>query len=185
MQERKKNAKDKLYSQTEIAELLGVSGSTISREIDDLNLTPAKIDGKRRLYTAGQVDKIKKSRQQATTNTGKDTTKDQIEKLRQDYLEQLRAKDKQIDQLNEQLKMAQINLSQSQQLQLRQADQIKRLEEPQEATGDVVSPSSSQDTEESAQDTKTAHKTNEDDQGEAEPPSFFQRLFGKKKKIKF
>lgn len=42
--------------------------------------------------------------------------------------------------------MAQINLSQSQQLQLRQADQIKRLEEPQEATGDVVSPFGSQDT---------------------------------------
>lgn len=41
--------------------------------------------------------------------------------------------------------MAQINLSQSQQLQLRQADQIKRLEEPQEATGDVVSPFGSQD----------------------------------------
>lgn len=165
MQERKKNVKDKLYSQTEIAELLGVSGSTISREIDDLNLTPAKIDGKRRLYTAGQVDKIKKSRQQATTNTGKDTTKDQIEKLRQDYLEQLRAKDKQIDQLNEQLKMAQINLSQSQQLQLRQAEQIKRLETPQDATGAVASASNSQGTEESGKDTKTAHRTNESVQG--------------------
>ena len=42
--------------------------------------------------------------------------------------------------------MAQINLSQSQQLQLRQADQIKRLEEPQEDTGDIVIPFSSQDT---------------------------------------
>ena len=128
MQERKKNVKDELYSQTEIAELLGVSGSTISRAIDDLDLTPAKIDGKRRLYTTEQVDKIKKARQQATTNTGKDTGKDQIEKLRQDYIEQLKAKDRQIDQLNEQLRMAQINLSQSQQLQLQQAEQIKRLE---------------------------------------------------------
>lgn len=185
MQERKKNAKDELYSQTEIAELLGVSGSTISRAIDDLDLTPAKIDGKRRLYTAGQVNEIKKARQQATTGAGRDTTKDQIEKLRQDYLEQLRAKDKQIDQLNEQLKMAQINLSQSQQLQLKQAEQIKRLEAPQDATGDVVSPSSGQGTEESGKDTRTSHRTNEDDQGEAENPSFFQRLFGKKKKIKF
>lgn len=185
MQERKGNAKDELYSQTEIAELLGVSGSTISRAIDDLDLTPAKVDGKRRLYTADQVDKIKKTRQQATTSTGKDSTKDQLEKLRQDYLEQLKAKDRQIDQLNEQLKMAQINLSQSQQLQLRQADQIKRLEEPQEATGAVVSASNSQDTEESDEDTRMSHKTNEDDQGEAESPSLFQRLFGKKKKIKF
>lgn len=165
MQERKKNAKDELYSQTEIAELLGVSGSTISRAIDELNLTPAKIDGKRRLYTAGQVDKIKKARQQAATSTGKDSTKDQLEKLRQDYLEQLKAKDKQIDQLNEQLKMAQINLSQSQQLQLKQAEHIKRLEAPQESTGDVVNASNRQDAEESVQDTKTAHKTNDADQG--------------------
>ncbi|MEE6636135.1 HTH domain-containing protein [Limosilactobacillus pontis] len=136
MHERKKNTKDELYSQTEIAKLLGVSGSTISRAIDDLDLTPAKIDGKRRLYTAGQVDKIKKARQQATTSTGKDSTKDQIEKLRQDYIEQLKAKDKQIDQLNEQLKMAQINLSQSQQLQLQQAEQIKRLELPEAKQAD-------------------------------------------------
>ena len=57
--------------------------------------------------------------------------------------------------------MAQINLSQSQQLQLRQADQIKRLEEPQEATGDVVSPFSSQDTG-SDEDARTSHNTNED-----------------------
>lgn len=185
MQERKKKTKDKLYSQTEIAEMLGVSGSTISRVIDDLKLTPAKVDGKRRLYTAEQVDQIKEARQQATTGAGRDTTKDQIEKLRQDYTEQLKAKDKQIDQLNEQLRMAQINLSQSQQLQLQQAEQIKRLEVPQEATGAVVSASNRQDTEESVQDTKTAHGASEDDQGEAENPSFFQRLFGKKKKIKF
>lgn len=185
MQERKKNVKDKLYSQTEIAELLGVSGSTISRAIDDLNLTPAKIDGKRRLYTAGQVDKIKKSRQQATTNTGKDTTKDQIEKLRQDYLEQLRAKDKQIDQLNEQLKMAQINLSQSQQLQLRQADQIKRLEGPQEATGAVVSASNGKNIEESDKNKKTAHGAGESTQGKDPKRSLWAKIFGKKKKIKF
>lgn len=44
--------------------------------------------------------------------------------------------------------MAQINLSQSQQLQLQQAKQIKRLEAPQEATGAVVSTSNRQDTEE-------------------------------------
>lgn len=178
MRERKKKAKDKLYSQTEIAEMLGVSGSTISRAIDDLKLIPARIDGKRRLYTAEQVDKIKEARQQATTGAGRDTTKDQIEKLRQDYLEQLRAKDKQIDQLNEQLRMAQINLSQSQQLQLKQAEQIKRLEAPQEATGTVVSASNDQDTEESDKDTRTAHKVNQDDQGKREKRSLWARIFG-------
>ncbi|MEE6660285.1 HTH domain-containing protein [Limosilactobacillus pontis] len=162
MRERKKKAKDELLSQAKIAERLEVSQATISRAIESLGLTPAKVDGKRRLYTAEQVDKIKEARKQGTTSSGKDTTKDQLEKLRQDYLDQLKAKDKQIDQLNEQLKMAQINLSQSQQLQLRQADQIKRLEAPQEATGDVVSPSNSQDTEESDEDTKTAHRTNEE-----------------------
>ena len=185
MQERKKNVKDELYSQTEIAELLGVSGSTISRAIDDLDLTPAKIDGKRRLYTTEQVDKIKKARQQATTNTGKDTAKDQIEKLRQDYIEQLKAKDRQIDQLNEQLRMAQINLSQSQQLQLKQAEQVKQLELPQEATGAIVSTSNRQDTEEGTQDGKTAHRTGESAQGKDQKRSLWARIFGKKEKIKF
>lgn len=168
MQARKKNMKDELYSQTEIAELLGVSGSTISRAIDDLDLTPAKVDGKRRLYTAGQVDKIKKARQQATTSTGKDSTKDQLEKLRQDYLEQLKAKDKQIDQLNEQLKMAQINLNQSQQLQLEQANQIKRLEAPQQATGSNESYSEQDDKEKSkseSKDVKKAPSKPENDKG--------------------
>lgn len=158
MQERKKNVKDELYSQTEIAELLGVSGSTISRAIDDLDLTPAKVVGKRRLYTADQVDKIKKARQQATTSTGKDSTKDQLEKLRQDYLEQLKAKDKQIDQLNEQLKMAQINLNQSQQLQLEQANQIKRLEAPQQATEAAESHSEQDNEEKSKSEPKSVKK---------------------------
>lgn len=183
MQERKKNVKDELYSQTEIAELLGVSGSTISRAIDDLNLTPAKVDGKRRLYTAGQVDKIKKARQQATTSTGKDSTKDQLEKLRQDYLEQLKAKDKQIDQLNEQLKMAQINLNQSQQLQLRQAEQIKRLQAPQQVTGAAESTSTDSNGESMGSKIKSAKITTSDkpasDESKAKKDSWWRRLFSK------
>lgn len=182
MQASKKDTKDGLYSQSAIAKTLGLSEATISRAIDELKLTPARIDGKSKLYTADQVEQIKEARKQGTTNKG---NKAEIEKLRQDYIEQLRAKDKQIDQLNEQLRMAQINLSQSQQLQLKQAEHIKRLEAPQEATGAVVSASNGQGTDESTQDTKTAHKTNEDDQGEAKSPTIFQRLFGKKKKIKF
>ena len=81
--------------------------------------------------------------------------------------------------------MAQINLNQSQQLQLQQAEQIKRLEAPQEATGAVVSASNGKDTEESTQDTKTAYKTNESDQGKDQKRSIWVSLFGKKKKIKF
>lgn len=183
MQASKKDTKDGLYSQAAIAKTLGVSEATISRAIDDLKLNPAKIDGKSKLYTADQVEQIKEARKQGTTNKG---NKAEIEKLRQDYIEQLRAKDKQIDQLNEQLRMAQINLNQAQQLQLEQAQEIKRLqlpEAPQNATGAAESTSSDSNGESMASKVRSAKITASDqpvsDESKAAKSKWWRRLFSK------
>lgn len=172
---------------TELSRVTGVSGASITVLVKKWKLRPTKTGEYNRKYYSTKdcqriIDYYSSKAKTGTKTATKTAAKDEIIQTLREQIEDQRH---QIDQLNEQLKMAQINLSQSQQLQLRQADQIKRLEEPQEATGDVVSASSGQDTEESDEDKKTAHKTNEDDQGEAESPSLFQRLFGKKKKIKF
>lgn len=183
MQVSKKDTKDGLYSQAAIAKTLGLSEATISRAIDDLKLNPAKIDGKSKLYTSDQVEQIKEARKQGTTNKG---NKAEIEKLRQDYIEQLRAKDKQIDQLNEQLRMAQVNLNQSQQLQLEQAREIKRLqlpEAPQDATGAAESTSNQSDKEKMANRVKSAKVTTSDkpasEESKAVKSSWWSRLFGR------
>lgn len=183
MQASKKDEKDGLYSQAAIAKTLGLSEATISRAIDDLKLNPAKIDGKSKLYTSDQVEQIKEARKQGTTNKG---NKAEIEKLRQDYIEQLRAKDKQIDQLNEQLRMAQINLNQAQQLQLEQAQEIKRLqlpEAPQDATGAAESTSNQSDKEKMVNRVRTAKVNTSDepisDERKAEKASWWRRLFGR------
>ncbi|MEE6705088.1 MULTISPECIES: MerR family transcriptional regulator [Lactobacillaceae] len=176
------NTKTKPMTITELSRVIGVSGASITALVKKCKLKPTKTgEYNRKYYSAKDCQRIIDYYSSKAKTGTKTATKDEIIQILREQIEDQRH---QIDQLNEQLKMAQINLSQSQQLQLRQADQIKRLEEPQEATGDVVSPSSSQDTEESDEDTRMSHKTNEDDQGEAESPSLFQRLFGKKKKIK-
>ena len=172
---------------TELSRVTGVSGASITALVKKWKLKPTKTGGYNRKYYSAKdyqriIDYYSSKAKTGTKTATKTATKDEIIQTLREQIEDQRH---QIDQLNEQLKMAQINLSQSQQLQLRQADQIKRLEEPQEATGDVVSPSSNQDTEESDEDTRTAHRTNEDDQGKDQKQSLWARIFGKKKKIKF
>ncbi|MEE6663693.1 MerR family transcriptional regulator [Limosilactobacillus fermentum] len=181
------NTKTKPMTITELSRVTGVSGASITALVKKWKLKPTKTGEYNRKYYSAKdcqriIDYYSSKAKTGTKTATKTATKDEIIQTLREQIEDQRH---QIDQLNEQLKMAQINLNQSQQLQLRQADQIKRLEGPQEATGAVVSASNSQGTEESDEDTRTAHRTNEDDQGEAESPSFFQRLFGKRKKIKF
>lgn len=172
--------KEQLFTMLEVAKIVGCSKSTVYRVVKDNHLRAKKKKGQAKLYDETLIKLVR------TKIDDVNDSKEPVQRISIETLQkQLEAKDKQIDQLNEQLRMAQINLSQSQQLQLRQADQIKRLEEPQEATGDVVSPSSNQDTEESDEDTRTAHRTNEDDQGKDPKRSLWARIFGKKKKIKF
>lgn len=172
---------------TELSRVTGVSGASITVLVKKWKLRPTKTGEYNRKYYSAKdcqriIDYYSSKAKTGTKTATKTAAKDEIIQTLREQIEDQRH---QIDQLNEQLKMAQINLSQSQQLQLRQAEQIKRLETPQDATGAIVSASNSQGAEESDEDTRMSHKTNEDDQGEAESPSLFQRLFGKKKKIKF
>lgn len=180
MQASKKDTKDGLYSQSAIAKTLGLSEATISRAIDDLKLTPAKVDGKSKLYTAEQVEQIKEARKQGTA--AKNKAQGEIDRL----MEQLRAKDEQISQLNDQLRMAQINLNQAQQLQLEQAQEIKRLqlpEAPQDTTGDAEIHSEQPGHESMASKVKSAKVTTSDDpvsdEAKAAKRTWWRRLFGR------
>ena len=157
-----------------------MSEATISRAIDDLKLTPAKVDGKSKLYTAEQVEQIKEARKQGTA--AKNKAQGEIDRL----MEQLRAKDEQISQLNDQLRMAQINLNQAQQLQLEQAQEIKRLqlpEAPQDATGAAESHSEQSNKESMVNRVKSAKVTTSDkpmsEESKAAKSSWWRRLFGR------
>ena len=175
--------KTKPMTITELSGVTGVSGASISVLVKKWKLRPTKTgEYNRKYYSAKDCKRILDYYSSKAKTGAKTATKDDLIKTLRDQIEDQRH---QIDQLNEQLKMAQINLSQSQQLQLRQTDQIKRLETPQEATGAVVSTSSSQDTEDDDKDARTSHRTNEDDQGKDLKRSLWAKIFGKKKKIKF
>lgn len=174
--------KTKPMTITELSGVTGVSGASISVLVKKWKLRPTKTgEYNRKYYSAKDCKRILDYYSSKAKTGAKTATKDDLIKTLRDQIEDQRH---QIDQLNEQLKMAQINLSQSQQLQLRQTDQIKRLETPQEATGAVVSTSSSQDTEDD-KDARTSHRTNKDDQGKDLKRSLWAKIFGKKKKIKF
>lgn len=151
---------------TELSRVIGVSGASITVLVKKWKLRPTKTgEYNRKYYSTKDCKRILDYYSSKAKTGAKTATKDEIIQTLREQIEDQRH---QIDQLNEQLKMAQINLSQSQQLQLRQAEQIKRLETPQDATGAVVSASNSQGsqgTEESDKDTKTAHRTNESAQG--------------------
>ena len=175
--------KTKTMTITELSRVTGVSGASITVLVKKWKLKPTKTGAyNRKYYGAKDCQRIIDYYQSKAKTGAKTVTKNEIIQTLKDQIEDQRH---QIDQLNEHLKMAQINLSQSQQLQLRQADQIKRLEAPQEATGAVVSASDGKDTEESDKDKKTAHRTGESAQGKDQKRSLWARIFGKKKKIKF
>lgn len=174
------NGNRTLYTMLEMAKIAGTSKSTVYRTIKEKHIKPTKHKGQSNLYDEA-VLKLVISKIEEDSVSHDPVQRISIEAMQK----QLETKDKQIDQLNEQLRMAQINLSQSQQLQLKQAEQIKRLEAPQEPTGAIVSASNGKDTEESTQDGKTSHRTDEDDQGKDPKRSLWARIFGKKKKIKF
>lgn len=157
------NTKTKPMTITELSRVTGVSGASITALVKKWKLKSTKTgEYNRKYYSAKDCQRIIDYYSSKAKTGTKTATKDEIIQTLREQIEDQRH---QIDQLNEQLKMAQINLSQSQQLQLRQTEQIKRLETPQDATGAVVSVSNSQGAEESGKDTKTAHRTNESVQG--------------------
>jgi DNA-binding transcriptional MerR regulator len=161
--------KTKSMTISDLSRVTGVSGASITALAKKWKLKPTKTgEYNRKYYGAKDCQRIidyYQSKAKTGTKTTKTATKDDlIEALR----EQVKDQKHQIDQLNEQLKMAQINLNQSQQLQLRQADQIKRLEAPQQATGSHESYSEQDDKEKSKsepKDVKKAPSKPENDKG--------------------
>lgn len=126
--------KIKLYSQTQIAKELKVSQATITRLLKGSGIQPEKVEGKAKLYSQSQVDKIrllflrKKERNADDDYLNNissflrkeiETLHDENEKIEEKYTEQLKVKDKQIDDLNERLKEAhQLQLGLEQKLKM-------------------------------------------------------------------
>lgn len=152
--------KTKSMTITEISRITGVSGASITALVEKWNLKPTKTGQyNRKYYSPKDCQRIidyYSSKAKTGTKTSRQTTKDDLIQALRD---QLKAKDKQIDQLNEQLKMAQINLNQGQQLQLQQAKRLERLEAPQQATGATESRSEQDDKENSRDEPKNAKKS--------------------------
>lgn len=134
--------KEKLYySQTEIANELKVSQATISRLLRFKDIQPVKRDGKTKKYSKEQLKHIAFLLADKKERTTENTLNDKLFKELKKEIESLEQDKKdcqaQINQLQEQLKMAQINLNQSQQLQLEQSKKIKELEAPKTEKEDV------------------------------------------------
>ena len=121
------NGNRTLYTMLEMAKIAGTSKSTVYRTIKEKHIKPTKHKGQSNLYDEA-VLKLIISKIEEESVSHDPVQRIGIETLRK----QLEVKDKQIEQLNEQLKMAQINLNQSQQLALEQSKKIKELEAPKE-----------------------------------------------------
>ena len=121
------NGNRTLYTMLEMAKIAGTSKSTVYRTIKEKHIKPTKHKGQSNLYDEAVLKLIiSKIEEDGVSH-------DPVQRIGIETLQkQLEVKDKQIEQLNEQLKMAQINLNQSQQLALEQSKKIKELEAPKE-----------------------------------------------------
>ena len=121
------NDKDQLFTMLEVAKIVGCSKSTVYRVVKDNHLRAKKKKGQAKLYDETLIKLVR------TKIDDINSSKEPFQRISIETLQkQLEVKDKQIEQLNEQLKMAQINLNQSQQLALEQSKKIKELEAPKE-----------------------------------------------------
>lgn len=119
--------KDQLFTMLEVAKIVGCSKSTVYRVVKDNHLRAKKKKGQAKLYDETLIKLVR------TKIDDINSSKEPFQRISIETLQkQLEVKDKQIEQLNEQLKMAQINLNQSQQLALEQSKKIKELEAPKE-----------------------------------------------------
>ena len=172
MSERKKDTKEKLYSQTQLSKELKVSQSTITRLIRDSGIESIKTIGRKKLYSEDQLKILrlssferKKDTHEVPNNNGLSVflqeeikrLHEENEKLTERYTEQLKAKDKQIDDLNE-------RLSESHKLQLGLENQLKMLPE-------TTQESQTQESETIVEETKKAPKS--------EKKGFWSRIFNK------
>ena len=109
----------------EVAKIVGCSKSTVYRVVKDNHLRAKKKKGQAKLYDETLIKLVR------TKINDINASKEPVQRISIETLQkQLKVKDKQISQLNEQLKMAQINLNQSQQLVLEQSKKINQLEVP-------------------------------------------------------
>ena len=109
----------------EVAKIVGCSKSTVYRVVKDNHLRAKKKKGQAKLYDETLIKLVR------TKINDINDSKEPVQRISIETLQkQLEVKDKQISQLNEQLKMAQINLNQSQQLVLEQSKKINQLEVP-------------------------------------------------------
>ncbi|MBC9710146.1 MAG: helix-turn-helix domain-containing protein [Enterococcus sp.] len=121
------NGNRTLYTMLEMAKIAGTSKSTVYRTIKEKHIKPTKHKGQSNLYDEAVLKLIISKIEEDSVSH------DLVQRIGIETLKkQLEVKDKQIEQLNEQLKMAQINLNQSQQLALEQSKKIKELETPKE-----------------------------------------------------
>lgn len=173
MSERKKDKKEeKLYSQTQLSKEFKVSQSSITRLIRDSGVKPVKTVGRKKLYSKDQLKVLRLSSFERKKDDGKmaDTSglsiflqeeikrlHEENEKITERYTEQLKAKDKQIDDLNE-------RLSESHKLQLGLENQLKMLPE-------TVSDDKKEEQSVTVEETKKAP--------EPEKRGFWSRIFNK------
>ena len=122
--------KEELFTMLEVAKIVGCSKSTVYRVVKENHLRAKKKKGQAKLYDETLIKLVR------TKIDDINSSKEPFQRISIETLQkQLEVKDKQIEQLNEQLKMAQINLNQSQQLALEQSKKIRELEAPKETTG--------------------------------------------------
>lgn len=127
--------KEQLFTMLEVAKIVGCSKSTVYRVVKDNHLRAKKKKGQAKLYDETLIKLVR------TKIDDINSSKEPFQRISIEILQkQLDIKDKQIEQLNEQLKMAQINLNQSQQLALEQSKKIKELESPKETVGSEEKP---------------------------------------------
>ena len=151
---------------SEMASVLDVSGASITALVKNWKLKPTKTGQyNRKYYSAKDTERILnhyRVKAKTKTKSAKPVSKDEIIAALRDQVKQqqhqLDVKDDQISELNEQLKMAQVNLNQSQQLQLNQAKRLERLEAPQQATGSHESHSGQDDKEKIKSEPKDVKK---------------------------
>ena len=124
--------KEQLFTMLEVAKIVGCSKSTVYRVVKENHLRAKKKKGQAKLYDETLIKLVR------TKIDDINSSKEPFQRISIETLQkQLEVKDKQIEQLNEQLKMAQINLNQSQQLALEQSKKIKELEAPKETAESV------------------------------------------------
>lgn len=88
---------DKLYSQNELADMLGISRGTFSKWLKKNNVSPKQIKGQRKLYSETVIEQYKKQKKSSDTNAPERLTTVQL------LQRELEEKQQEIAELKQQL----------------------------------------------------------------------------------